>query len=253
MKRAGGMSGRPFVNEGDETYPNVKVEAGNTGADVSAFGWTGYNFPELQATTVAPEGDLPLEISSPVALEAGKNYTINGSVHVKDGGALLDVAPDFASFKAQFGDRLSTTDLRTYRNYYSDLEKGVAKQNVAIKMNYGSVFRKMIEEEGIKDEQKTAHYLDRFNADYDALVRDAKGKPVTNQMAVTLMQDILAPEVVGQKKGPLWFKTDITVRRGDIPRGAERGADGRWYIADEYGHYRPIIFPGTEGSAGTAL
>ena len=171
---------------------------------------------------------------------------------LQDGGTLLDVAPDFASFKAQFGDRLSTTDLRTYRNYYSDLEKGVAKQNVAIKMNYGSVFRKMIEEEGIKDEQKTAHYLDRFNADYDALVRDAKGKPVTNQMAVTLMQDILAPEVVGQKKGPLWSKTDITVRRGDIPRGAERGADGRWYIADEYGHYRPIIFPGTEGSAGTA-
>lgn len=171
---------------------------------------------------------------------------------LQDGGSLLDVAPDFASFKAQFGDRLSTTDLRTYRNYYSDLEKGVAKQNVAIKMNYGSVFRKMMEEEKIKDEQKTAYYLDRFNADYDAMVRDAKGRPVTNEMAVTLMQDILAPEVVGQKKGPLWLKTDITVRRGDIPRGAERGADGRWYIADEYGYYRPIIFPGTEGSAGTA-
>ncbi len=90
-----------IVNEGDETYPNVKVEAGNTGADVSAFGWTGYNFPELQATTVAPEGDLPLEISSPVALEAGKNYTINGSVHVKDGGALL--IPAGMTIKAKEG------------------------------------------------------------------------------------------------------------------------------------------------------
>ena len=216
---------------------------------INSFGWS----TRLAKRQVEDEymrhyriGDYAPSVSDTVHTDR------NTLLELQDGGTLLDVAPDFASFKAQFGDRLSTTDLRTYRNYYSDLEKGVAKQNVAIKMNYGSVFRKMIEEEGIKDEQKTAHYLDRFNADYDALVRDAKGKPVTNQMAVTLMQDILAPEVVGQKKGPLWSKTDITVRRGDIPRGAERGADGRWYIADEYGHYRPIIFPGTEGSAGTA-
>lgn len=219
---------------------------------INSFGWS----TRLAKRQVEDEymrhyriGDYAPSVSDTVHTDRN---TLLALWELQDGGALLDVAPDFASFKAQFGDRLSTTDLRTYRNYYSDLEKGVAKQNVAIKMNYGSVFRKMIEEEGIKDEQKTAHYLDRFNADYDALVRDAKGKPVTNQMAVTLMQDILAPEVVGQKKGPLWSKTDITVRRGDIPRGAERGADGRWYIADEYGHYRPIIFPGTEGSAGTA-
>ena len=219
---------------------------------INSFGWS----TRLAKRQVEDEymrhyriGDYAPSISDTVHTDRN---TLLALWELQDGGALLDVAPDFASFKAQFGDRLSTTDLRTYRNYYSDLEKGVAKQNVAIKMNYGSVFRKMIEEEGIKDEQKTANYLDRFNADYDALVRDAKGKPVTNQMAVTLMQDILAPEVVGQKKGPLWSKTDITVRRGDIPRGAERGADGRWYIADEYGHYRPIIFPGTEGSAGTA-
>ena len=219
---------------------------------INSFGWS----TRLAKRQVEDEymrhyriGDYAPSVSDTVHTDRN---TLLALWELQDGGALLDVAPDFASFKAQFGDRLSTTDLRTYRNYYSDLEKGVAKQNVAIKMNYGSVFRKMIEEEGIKDEQKTANYLDRFNADYDALVRDAKGKPVTNQMAVTLMQDILAPEVVGQKKGPLWSKTDITVRRGDIPRGAERGADGRWYIADEYGHYRPIIFPGTEGSAGTA-
>ena len=219
---------------------------------INSFGWS----TRLAKRQVEDEymrhyriGDYAPSVSDTVHTDRN---TLLALWELQDGGALLDVAPDFASFKAQFGDRLSTTDLRTYRNYYSDLEKGVAKQNVAIKMNYGSVFRKMIEEEGIKDEQKTAHYLDRFNADYDALVRDAKGKPVTNQMAVALMQDILAPEVVGQKKGPLWSKTDITVRRGDIPRGAERGADGRWYIADEYGHYRPIIFPGTEGSAGTA-
>ena len=219
---------------------------------INSFGWS----TRLAKRQVEDEymrhyriGDYAPSVSDTVHTDRN---TLLALWELQDGGALLDVAPDFASFKAQFGDRLSTTDLRTYRNYYSDLEKGVAKQNVAIKMNYGSVFRKMIEEEGIKDEQKTAHYLDRFNADYDALVRDAKGKPVTNQMAVTLMQDILAPEVVGQKKGPLWSKTDITVRRGDIPRGAERGADGRWYIADEYGHYRPIIFPGTEDSVGTA-
>lgn len=219
---------------------------------IDAFGWS----TRLAKRQVKDEymrhyriGDYAPSASDTVHTDRN---TLLALWELQDGGALLDVAPDFASFKAQFGDRLSTTDLRTYRNYYSDLEKGVAKHNVAIKMNYGSVFRKMMEEEKIKGEQKTAFYLDRFNADYDAMVRDAKGRPVTNEMAVTLMQDILAPEVVGQKKGPLWLKTDITVRRGDIPRGAERGADGRWYIADEYGHYRPIIFPGTEGSAGTA-
>lgn len=77
------------TNTGNGSYPNVRVEAGNEGADVSAFAWTGYDFPTLAAPTTLSEGDLPLEISTPVALEAGKQYFINGSVHVKDGGVLL--------------------------------------------------------------------------------------------------------------------------------------------------------------------
>lgn len=160
---------------------------------------------------------------------------------LQDSGALLDVAPDFSAFKAQFGDRLSTTDLRTYRTYYSDLEKGVAKQNVAIKMNYGSAFRKMIEKEGINDEKKTAYFLDRFNTDYDAMVRDAKGRPVTNEMAVTLMQDILAPEVVRTIRN-----TARKVRRGYIPPGAEQ-RNGSWYIQDSDGRYHELFFPDGRG------
>ncbi len=77
------------TNTGDGTYASLNVEAGNEGADVSAFAWTGYDFPELEAPTTLSEGDLPLEISTPVALEAGKQYFVNGSVHVKDGGVLL--------------------------------------------------------------------------------------------------------------------------------------------------------------------
>ena len=77
------------TNTGDGTYASLNVEAGNEGADVSAFAWTGYDFPELAAPTTLSEGDLPLEISTPVALEAGKQYFVNGSVHVKDGGVLL--------------------------------------------------------------------------------------------------------------------------------------------------------------------
>ncbi len=160
---------------------------------------------------------------------------------LQDSGALLDVAPDFSAFKAQFGDRLSTTDLRTYRTYYGDLEKGVAKQNVAIKMNYGSAFRKMIEKEGINDEKKTAYFLDRFNTDYDAMVRDAKGRPVTNEMAVTLMQDILAPEVVRTIRN-----TARKVRRGYIPPGAEQ-RNGSWYIQDADGRYHELFFPDGRG------
>ena len=89
------------VNDGGTSYPGVKVEAGNGGANVSALSWTGYSFPELTTTTVAEAGDLPLEITSPIALEAGKEYFINGSVHVKDGGVL--VIPAGMTIKARQG------------------------------------------------------------------------------------------------------------------------------------------------------
>ena len=69
-------------------YAGVKIEAGNTGADASVFGWTGYSFPEATGPTMLAEGNLPAEITSAVALEAGKEYFISGSVHVKDGGSL---------------------------------------------------------------------------------------------------------------------------------------------------------------------
>ena len=37
------LSGKE-LNEGDASYENVKVVNGNTGADQSAFSWTGYQF-----------------------------------------------------------------------------------------------------------------------------------------------------------------------------------------------------------------
>lgn len=89
------------INDGGTTYSGVNVETGNDGADVSALNWTGYEFPQLNNTTVAAAGDLPLEISSPIALEAGQEYFINGSVHVKEGGVLL--IPAGMTIKAKEG------------------------------------------------------------------------------------------------------------------------------------------------------
>ena len=77
------------VNNGGTAYSGVQVQAGNTGADTSAFGWTGYQFPTLSPVTTVTGNEIPLEITEPMALEAGKEYSLNGSVHVKDGGVLI--------------------------------------------------------------------------------------------------------------------------------------------------------------------
>lgn len=76
-----------LINE-DGEYAGVEVVAGNTGADNSVFVWTGYEFPEATAPEVIAEGNLPAEITTAMALEAGKEYFIDGSVHVKEGGSL---------------------------------------------------------------------------------------------------------------------------------------------------------------------
>ena len=68
----------------NETYPGVQIESGNTGADASAFAWTGYQFEG----TALEDADMPLEVTSDVTLEADKQYYINGAVHVKEGGVL---------------------------------------------------------------------------------------------------------------------------------------------------------------------
>ena len=90
-----------LTNSGNPAEADVNIAAGNTGADVSAFSWTGYQFPE----SAMAEEDLPAEITSEVTLQSNVQYYINGSVHVKDGGVLripagmtIKARKGFASF-----------------------------------------------------------------------------------------------------------------------------------------------------------
>ena len=69
-------------------YTGVKIANGNTGADVTKFAWTGYDFTASGEVAVKEEADVPLEITGDSTLDAEKQYYINGSVHVKEGGVL---------------------------------------------------------------------------------------------------------------------------------------------------------------------
>ena len=70
------------TNDGNPAGATVNISAGNTGADVTAFELTGYQF---QGTATA---DIPTEITTDLTLDASTQYYINGAVHVKDGGVL---------------------------------------------------------------------------------------------------------------------------------------------------------------------
>ncbi len=63
-------------------YPDVEISTGNTGASVSAFGWTGYQFDS--ESTVELKGDVTEEMT----LNALYTYNLNGTLSVKDGGVL---------------------------------------------------------------------------------------------------------------------------------------------------------------------
>ena len=72
----------------NEQYDNVEIVNGNTGADNTVFGWTGYQFDESGDTPAVAEEDIPTEIASDITLDASTQYYINGSVHVREGGVL---------------------------------------------------------------------------------------------------------------------------------------------------------------------
>ena len=72
----------------NEQYDNVEIVNGNTGADNTVFGWTGYQFDESGDTPAVAEEDIPTEITSDITLDASTQYYINGSVHVREGGVL---------------------------------------------------------------------------------------------------------------------------------------------------------------------
>ena len=73
----------------NQQYDGVQIVSGNTGADTSAFAWTGYDFSGNGSTApTIEEENMPAEITSDVTLDAAKQYYIDGTVHVKEGGVL---------------------------------------------------------------------------------------------------------------------------------------------------------------------
>ena len=91
-----------IINNGDVNYENIKVEAGNTGADQSLFTWTGYKFPS--SDVVISEENLPTSIDTEVTLDASKLYIIEGAVIVKDGGVLNIPAGTTLKARKGFGN-----------------------------------------------------------------------------------------------------------------------------------------------------
>ena len=66
----------------NSAYANVVIEGGNTGASASAFGWTGYDFNNETIATLSGN------VTEDMRLNALYNYTLDGTLSVKDGATL---------------------------------------------------------------------------------------------------------------------------------------------------------------------
>ena len=90
----------------NETYSGVEIVAGNTGASTDVFAWTGYNFVGGGNIPVVEEENLPAVIDSEVTLDENKQYYIDGSVVVADGGKLRIPAGMTIKAREGFGSYL---------------------------------------------------------------------------------------------------------------------------------------------------
>lgn len=170
-------------------------------------------------------------------------------IEAKEVLASIDMkdAAQMKKFSDTYGAALEaiTGDNKMFIKLINDNSKqeGETEDDRKIRVSYASAFKEKMKIEKIDDINKQGNYEDRFNYEYSLAVKEAKqkGRTVTNKDALEIMDAILLPEKVGEKRGYMGGKNDMTVRRGDIPLGAERGADGRWYIKDG-NSYRQLIF-----------
>ena len=114
-------------------------------------------------------------------------------------------------------------------------------------INYSGIFKKKLEEAKIKDPGEQGRWMRIYTNYFDAMKNDPNKKgPITPDLAIGLMDTILAPEVVGTTKNWLGNTVERRVRRGYIPPGAEQ-VGGSWYIKDADGQYHELFFPDGSG------
>ena len=91
-----------------------------------------------------------------------------------DNNTLLEKAPDWATFRSLFKDRLSITKLEEFgKTIYKNIDGGAAA-DPEIKMQQAGLFNKMMDDEKITDPQVRARVIDRYNYEVSAAERGSQ-------------------------------------------------------------------------------
>lgn len=177
----------------------------------------------------------------------GKGFRIDWDAvlevdELRKNGKILEVCPTINDFKDKYGARVGSDVLKEFRKYYNELSKGVSDVEVKMEIGYTSVFKDKLKKAGIKDIGEQEYWKAIYQAHFDAMKNDKKRSgPITPEMAIELMDMILAPEAVRTTRN-----TERSVRRGYIPPGAEQ-RNGSWYIQDADERYHELFFPDGSG------
>lgn len=178
----------------------------------------------------------------------GKGFRIDWDAvlevdELRKNGKILEVCPTINDFKDKYGARVGSDILKEFRKYYNELNKGASDVEVKMDINYSGIFKKKLEEAKIKDPGEQGRWMRIYTNYFDAMKNDPNKKgPITPDLAIGLMDTILAPEVVGTTKNWLGNTVERRVRRGYIPPGAEQ-VGGSWYIKDADGQHHELFFP----------
>ena len=160
-----------------------------------------------------------------------------------DNNTLLEKAPDWATFRSLFKDRLSITKLEEFgKTIYKNVDGGAAA-DPEIKMQQAGLFNKMMDDEKIEDPQVRARAIDRYNYEVSAAEAKAakKGRPFGYEDRALIMKNVIAPVIVGKTRTWYGRQTDKTRRRFEIPPGSEL-RDGVWYFPDGSKRGAPLVF-----------
>ncbi|OUO94737.1 hypothetical protein B5F39_02385 [Cloacibacillus sp. An23] len=166
---------------------------------------------------------------------------------LRNSGKILDVCPTMSDFRAKYGDKVGSEVLNEFRKYYNRLRRGESDVEVKMEIGYSSIFKDKLKKAGIKDISEQERWKAIYQSHFEAMKNDKdKSGPITPEMAIELMDMILAPEVVGTRRNVAGRTAERRVRRGYIPPEAEQ-VGGRWYIKDADGRYHELFFPDGSG------